>query len=205
MLVSGVPHSPSHLSGGRVDETGAPVSQCTKKLPSKQKIHFFDSILTHSQTPTFTHYTAITRRDNKWRPLPVYESRPRSQRRANGREWKTTHPGLGPTTHNAGLFSRSTRCRNGFNTTTTSGFLTVTGPYRARLAPRSAVGAISTTRRSTSIPISYRPSSSSLASGTSCSTLPASIPELLAPILWPFHSSYLRRLFAMHFRLFITL
>jgi len=147
----------------------------------------------------------ITRRDTKWRPLPVSEFRPRSQTHAEGWEWRTTHPGPGSVGQAALPFSRSMRCRNGFNTTTTGGFFTVTGPYRARFAPRSAVGVFSTTRRSTSIPISFPPSSSSSASGISCSTLLANIPELLAPILLLSHSSCLRRPFVMHLRLFIIL
>ena len=141
----------------------------------------------------------ITRRDSKWHPLPVSEFRPRS---AKGGEWKTTPV---PVSQDARLFSRSMRCRNGFNTTTTSGFFTATGPYRARFAPRSVVSGISTTSRSTSIPISFRLLSSSSASGISCSTLRANIPELLAKILLLSHSSCLRRPFAMHFRLFIIL
>ena len=102
-------------------------------------------------------------------------------------------------------FSRSVRCRNGFKTTTMNGFFTATGLYQTRTGSHSAVGGISTTRRSISIPISFRPLSSSSASGSSCSTLLVNILELLAPILLLSHYSCLRRVFAMHFRLFIIL
>lgn len=51
------------------------------------------------------------------------------------------------------------RCRNGSDVNPTSAFFMAIGPSQARLTLRSAVGRISTTSRSTSIPTSSRPSS----------------------------------------------
>ena len=121
---------------------------------------------------------------NKWHPLLVFEFRSRScQRHTQDGEWNppaTPHPK--PARQDAQFFSRSLRCQNGSNVNPTSGFSMAIGPSQARLALRSAVGRISTTSRSTSIPTSSQPSSSCSASGISCSTLPADTLGSLAPI-----------------------
>lgn len=153
------------------------MSALGKSLPSS-------CICTYSQKfgfPTLRYHQA---RQYTWHPLPVFEFRSRScQRRPQDREWNpsaTPHPR--PVRQGARFFSRSMRCRNGSSVNPTSGFSMAIGPSQARLSLRSAVGCISTTSRSTSIPTSSRPFSSYLASVISSSTLPADTLGLLAPI-----------------------
>lgn len=171
----------SRLALSEPNRRKEPRRNFARQKTTKQEGNAFLRFHSYSLSNSGLQTLHITRRDSKWR----------------------SHPGPGPVGQDARLFSRSIRCRNGFNTT--SLFFAVTGLYRARFAPHSVVGGISTTRRSTSIPISFRPLSSCSASGISCSTLLANIPELLAPILLLSHSSCFQRPVAIHFRLFIIL
>ena len=155
-------------------------------------------------TPNF-QISPITGLKFKRRTLLVFKFRPRGQKRAKSGKWKTTHQGPGQEGQYIQCFSHSARCRNGFESVTTNSFAMVTGLYQTRFAPRSAVGGISITRHSTSIPTSFRLSFSSPANGMFYSTLLANILESLASTLWLSHASCSRQRFAIHVRLFTTL
>ena len=99
----------------------------------------------------------------------------------------------------------SSNGRTTVNTTITNGLSVGIGPYQIRPTSRFAVGSTVTTRRSTYAPISFQPSSSSLASGTSCGTLLADMKIGLPPMPPPSHSSWFRRPSAMHSRRCIIL
>jgi hypothetical protein len=171
-------------------------------LQSRGSTHFNDSLPTHYQTPAL-RTLQITRCDSEQCSSPVSKLRSRSRKRAKCETWKTTRLDLYRVMQGARLFSRSMRCQNGSNRTTTHGFSTATGPYRNLCMLHSAVWGTFTTRQSISIPTSFQPWFSSPASGISCDTLLANIQESLAAILWLSHHSCLRRPFAMHLRLFI--